>query len=258
MKSKNEVKITFFLLKSDEKMRYGSVEKGSSDARKVCGRVFWRNLWTSFWDGRADNLVSQVLQPLMNPREHGLTPQSLAETFRIHYESEADFILKKATKINANRSIRDQQLNLEVAKALAAYVNSLVALESPFDRFMANYQANDEPNFVEGFGPDEWHGFQVFLGKARCASCHGGALFTDQDFYVTGLASEHRIHRPDAIQTLSQDPLRCFGKDDCTELPESSHPMSVRTPTLRNLVHTAPYLHDGSAPTIRDVLYHSI
>ena len=187
-----------------------------------------------FWNGRAKTLQDQIREPLFNQDEHHLDPASLKRIAEAAYaEAFADY----------RQHFPEGGAVEFVSDALASYIGRLESLASPFDKFMATYQASTEPEFVEGFGPDEWHGYQVFLGKARCASCHSGALFTDQKFYVTGLANATLTDR-------SEIKFRAPASVD----PEMGL-TGIRTPTLRNLADTAPYFHDGSAPTIREVIY---
>jgi cytochrome c peroxidase len=115
-----------------------------------------------------------------------------------------------------------------VVKALAAYVRTLV---SPSTRFDAWVEGD-----ARALHPAEVRGFRLFTGKAGCALCHAGWRFTDDKFHDVGLAGA--------------DPGRGAVPGGTPGL------MSFRTPGLRELVHTAPYMHDGSLPTLPAVVGH--
>lgn len=126
--------------------------------------------------------------------------------------------------------------------ALACFVRSIVSADSPYDRFLAGDPlALDEP---------QRRGLTLFFGKARCSSCHSGIGLTDaqsseQPFHLEGLYSvDSRGDYPDSdrglfAQTAAIDDIGKF-----------------RTPTLRNIALTAPYMHDGSLQTLAQVIAH--
>ena len=187
-----------------------------------------------FWDGRVGDLVQQIKEPLFNSDEHG------ADTNIINAVVE-NFYLEsyQAFQTDFDQDITSTDF---ISLAIASFLNRLESFNSPFDKFIAQYEAQNL-QFVEGFGPEEWQGFQVFLSKGRCVSCHSGALFSDQKFYITGMAFEDRTDRLLVSGNQCNSP-RCIAANS-----------GVRTPTLRNLSQTAPYFHDGSAATIKEVIY---
>jgi len=111
------------------------------------GRLF-------FWDGRAQSLEQQALQPITNPAEMGLT--------------EAE--LERRTGMKAT----------EVTAALASYVRTIRSGDSPFDRYAAG-----RTNALTSLEKD---GLQIFRSKGNCTSCHAGPTFTDEEFHNTGVA----------------------------------------------------------------------
>jgi len=115
-----------------------------------------------------------------------------------------------------------------IAKALAAFQRTLVSFDSPYDRRRRGEAVTVSPEALRG----------ERLFKARCASCHAGPLFTDSD--------KARFHRIDAPFTGDQ------GLGDVTG--EAADAGRFRTPSLRNVALSAPYLHDGSAPTLETAI----
>lgn len=114
-----------------------------------------------------------------------------------------------------------------VAKALAAYQRTLVSGTAPYDRWASGDKGAISPAAVRGFG--------VFL-KSGCAACHSGSNFSDGDFYDVGLPSADR------------------GRGAVTRQGRDDH--AFRTPSLREIGRTAPYMHDGSLATLGDVVEH--
>lgn len=115
-----------------------------------------------------------------------------------------------------------------VELALATFQRSIVAGEAPFDRWVLG----DE----DAIGPAAKRGFDLFRGKARCAECHGGPSFTDGSFHDIGSADGDDVGRG-----------RLF--PNATKLR-----YAFKTPTLRNAARRAPYMHDGSVPTLEAVI----
>jgi cytochrome c peroxidase len=175
---------------------------------------------TFFWDGRAGSLEAQVLQPILNPRELGLTQGRLLDVVRsrpYREQFEAVFGAEPATA--------------HVARALAAYLRTIVAGNSPFDR----HNAGDASALRE----PARRGLRLFMGKAGCSGCHAGPNLTDESFHNTGVAwrSDSPADRGRANVTGRPADLGAF-----------------KTPTLRQVQVTAPYMHDGSLATLDRVV----
>jgi cytochrome c peroxidase len=126
-------------------------QDGTRNAPAIINRGYGR---TFFWDGRAKSLEQQVLEPILNPKELGMT-EALVES-RTHL------------KIG------------EVTGALASYVRTIRSGDSRFDRYAAGNQ--------RALSDMEKAGLAVFRGKARCTTCHAGPNFTDENFHNTGIA----------------------------------------------------------------------
>jgi cytochrome c peroxidase len=182
----------------------------------------WNLAWSSayFWDGRAPSLEAQVVMPITAAGEMaGDWPGILR---RLNDDASLLAALRAAFP-DATRMTEDS-----VAKALAAYVRSLVSPPTRFDAF------------IEGDGQaltaNELRGFRLFTGKAGCVLCHVGWRFTDDRFHDIGLAGS--------------DMGRGGVAGGTPGLP------AFKTPSLRELAHTAPYMHDGSRANLAAVLKH--
>ena len=115
-----------------------------------------------------------------------------------------------------------------VEDALAVYMRSIVSADAPFDRWRDGDEAAVSASAKAGFA--------LFNGRARCAECHAGFAFTDGSFHDVGVGQGDDVGRGRAFP--GSPGLR----------------YAFKTPTLRNVAERAPYLHDGSAPTLRAVI----
>lgn len=172
-----------------------------------------------FWDGREDSLEETVLRPITNPVELDLPLAEL--TARLE---------DRARYRNAfHRAFPDEGISAgTVGKALAAYVRTLLR---------GNVAADRRPGPDEGASPlDVAAGRRLFLGKAGCSFCHAGPTFTQEEFHNTGVAG------------LSGDPgrYRATGREEDRG--------RFKTPTLRGIRLTRPYMHDGSLATLEEVV----
>ena len=119
----------------------------------------------------------------------------------------------------------------EVAEALASYIRTIRSTESRFDSFNAGQ--NDALNDVEKAG------FDIFRGKGLCAGCHGGRNLTDDQFHNTGVAWRDGRFADEGRFAVTRNP--------------QDHG-AFKTPTLREIARTGPYMHDGSAATLEEVV----
>lgn len=172
------------------------------------------------WDGRADSLEAQVLMPLLDPREMaGSWPDIVAALKRdVRLDVTFHTVFRERPAIQPNT----------VVAALAAYVRSLVSPRTRFDRWVDGDDAALSTQELAGFG--------LFVGKAGCVACHGTWRFTDDKFHDVGLADA--------------DPGRGAVAGGVPGLP------AFKTPSLRELDRTAPYMHDGSTATLEAVIDH--
>jgi cytochrome c peroxidase len=211
---------------------------------------------SQFWEGRDPTLESQAPRPLTNPREMGM-PDDDAVLRVIKQDPRYVEAFQRAFGATDGSSVSIER----VAQALAAYQRTLSAGDSAFDRY--------------AFGGDKHalsasavRGLKLFTGEARCATCHtierDHALFTDNEFHALSVGMERigghlaQLTTELASQKLKGIPLDqiILSNDDFAELGRfavSLDPKDIgkfRTPSLRNVAETAPYMHDGSVPTL--------
>ena len=155
-------------------------------------------------------------------------------------------------------------------KIIAAFERTLLPVPTRFDDYVAAVVADDLPAARLLLSDDEARGLRLFIGAAECTQCHNGPLLTNNEFHNTGVLSV-ATEIPDkgrvvGVRQALEDPFNCRGvySDDperrCAELefartgPELVGAM--RTPSLRNLRDTAPFMHKGQMSSMADVLEH--
>ncbi|MFT7485873.1 MAG: cytochrome c peroxidase [Candidatus Paceibacteria bacterium] len=173
-----------------------------------------------FWDGRASSIESQVLLPIQNETEMGLGLEEALERVTADATYSADF---QATYQSA-----PNEQNL--AKAMSAFIRALAFADSPVDRFR-----NGETTALNS---SERAGLWVYEGRGGCWKCHVGPNLSDEQFHNTGIGSLEGIPLPG----------RSGATGEITDLGK------FRTPGLRMLTKTAPYMHDGSLATLEEVI----
>ena len=202
---------------------------GKAHGRGVSGRplkrhtpTLWNLAWSSpvFWDGRARSLEEQVAGPIESPDEMALALEEAVARLA------ADPAMVQAFAQAFPERPQVDAGNL--ARAIATYERTFVSPATRFDRWVAG----DE----QALGEREIAGFRLFTGKARCASCHSGFAFTDYAFHDIGLPGDDR------------------GRGAMLALAAAEH--SFKTPGLREIARSAPYMHDGSLATLEDVIDH--
>ncbi|MGH8208532.1 MAG: cytochrome-c peroxidase [Steroidobacteraceae bacterium] len=215
-----------------------------------------------FWEGRAPSLEAQAILPFTNPSEMGSTNiKRLLDVIR----GEATYVRGFRTAFNVDAADIDMTL---VARALAAYERTLLSGDSPFDRYQ--YRADHAVLSARAL-----RGLALFRGRARCATCHviadENALFTDFQYHQSAipLAPRTRSRLAELAQQVrtsqaagetvvlnqrvSRDPdLAALGRFIVTGKPSDIG--LFRTPSLRNVALTAPYMHSGSVPTLEQAV----
>jgi cytochrome c peroxidase len=218
---------------------------------------------TQFWDGRSPDLEDQALHPFLNPVEMALQDH---DALLAVVRSDKEYV--KAFKDVFG--IRSDDITItEVTQAIAAFERTQVTGNSPFDRW---YFAGE----ADAMNASAQRGFDVFLADGRCVSCHvveqDQAVFTDHRFHNIGVGINDMQNRVLDVATAFQldkrsDPdldvdLEVLTDGNVSELgrfaisDELSDMGAFKTPTLRNIAETAPYMHDGSIETLRDVVTH--
>ncbi len=221
-----------------------------------------------FWDGRSDSLWSQALAVIENPKELGVGRPGLAKlvTRDALYRSEYRAAFGEDPS-DAEADVDRTAVN--AVKAIAAYETLLQSGDSAFDRFAAALGANDLDTAAE-YPAEALRGLLLFDGRANCRSCHPGTNFSDGEFHSIGMFPRGGGKPTDAgrmrgIDKLRADPFRGNGAfsdaPDCDRalevdsLVQSSEQWGqVRTPSLRNVARTAPYMSQGQLATLREVL----
>ena len=173
-----------------------------------------------FWDGRALKLEGQALGPIQNP---------------IEMEMKLDDLIPKLNKIEGYRKQFRAVFGTDatpdaVAKAIAAFERTVLSGDAPFDRFKAGDKT--------ALSAAAQRGMTVYFNKAQCSACHSGPNFTDGAFHNIGVGMEKP--EPD------------LGRFAETKLAGDRG--AFKTPTLREIARTAPYMHDGRLKTLEDVV----
>jgi cytochrome c peroxidase len=213
-----------------------------------------------FHDGRETSLETQVIGPFLE--RHEMANPSMG------------YLVEKIERLDDYAGLFRQAFQRRpsvetVGQALASYQRTLLSANSPFDRWYYGQQSN-------ALSPQAQAGFHLFMGKAGCGSCHvvtpQSALFTDQAFHNTGLGWYNGMIRPksvaptpveiapgvvvqvahEIIASVRERPPADLGRYEVTLAPADR--WRYKTPTLRNVALTAPYMHDGSLSTLGEVV----
>jgi len=196
---------------------------GTRNAPALLNRAYGRAF---FWDGRVASLDDQVLHPIRDTLEMGLPLVTLTRRLRANAAYRALFRAAYATDPDSGG----------VARALATYVRTLRSGESPYDLAVDGDST--------AMTPAARRGLALFTGKARCTACHIPPNFTDELFHNTGVATRAAV--------LGGFLRRDAGRGTVTGNPGDSG--AFKTPTLRDVARTAPYMHDGTMATLDEVV----
>ena len=230
--------------------------KGTRNAPTVINAAYMRS---QFWDGREPTMEEQSAQPFVNPIEMGLENHDPILQI-IRSDPQYVELFKKAFGKTGNRITME-----EVKKAIAAFERTIVAGDSPFDR----YQYGGDK---KAMSPAAIRGLEVYRGQGRCVSCHvieeTQALFTNNRFHNIGVGFAKMADNEAAVakafleskkKGASVD-VEVLTKEDSSELGRFAISEKIqdlggfKTSTLRNIDKTAPYMHDGSLETLEDVV----
>ncbi|MBS1212754.1 MAG: cytochrome-c peroxidase [Proteobacteria bacterium] len=231
---------------------------GTRNAPTVINAAF---LTTQFWDGRSPSLEDQAVHPFVNPIEMGLANHDpilkIVRTDPGYTKAFKEVFKKQGDEITL----------AEVTQAIASFERSVLAGDSPFDRY---YFGGD----AKAMSESAVRGLQAFLGQGRCVSCHvieqNQALFTDNRFHNIGVGIN--VIQND-VPRLAGEFLRAKNAGMNVDVVVLADPKTselgrfavtdrldevgaFKTPTLRNIALTAPYMHDGSLETLADVVEH--
>jgi cytochrome c peroxidase len=173
-----------------------------------------------FWDGRALHVEGQALGPIQNPIEMDMTLEE---------------VVQKLNKIEGYRDQFRKAFGTDVtadgiAKAIGSFERTVLSGNAPYDRFKAGDAA--------ALSDAAERGRRIFFHKGHCSACHAGPNFSDGGFHNLGVA----IDRPNPD----------LGRFSETKVDGDRG--SFKTPTLREVARTAPYMHDGSLATLQEVV----
>jgi cytochrome c peroxidase len=232
---------------------------GTRNAPSLFNVVYATSL---FWDGRRATLESQAQDPLLNRSEHGLMDvQSAVNLVTMDPTYLRDFA-------SNYKSSKDEIDITQISDVLASYERTLLAGDSPFDQYFYGGKKG-------ALSSSAIRGFELFRGRAHCAACHvigaQSALFTDGEFHAstTSLPKSVTEHLPQLTKTVLELRAKTGGNEidqAVTEMPDiaalgrftvSLNPADIgkfKTPSLRNVALTAPYMHDGSLTTLDQVI----
>lgn len=231
-------------------------DQAFSDGRDISGAYptnkHWRNtpsllntayLQSFFWDGRSDSLEHQALGPIESPFE---------------MNSNLAFISAKLVEIPEYRAAFQSAFSAEVnpeliLTALAAFEQTLTVTDSPYDRYLAgeNHALNDMAQT----------GMKIFFGPGGCSRCHAGPLLSDQKFYNLGVPDTDLLrqdpqHRSTRRYQLASQGMPMQESDPGRYRIDKNAAMmgAFRTPPLRQVAQTGPYMHNGSLKTLTEVV----
>lgn len=219
------------------------------------------------WDGANDNLWAQSLRPLLDHHEMGMSLQSLGQTVREKFDLRQPYQAVFGD-ISAHN---DEAISVNLAKALAAYQETLITPRTAFDDFR-DALAQGLPASSTRYPLAAQRGLAIFVGKGRCVVCHSGAQFSNGEFHDIGIPFFKQgggvdMGRYSGIQALKQSRynlLSEFNDDPLRRTATATRHVSTvhrnfgefKVPTLRNIAHTAPYMHNGSLASLREVILH--
>lgn len=224
------------------------------------------NRWFG-WGGEHDSLWAQSIRPILALDEMAATPQLVREVLlsRERYRQ-----LYRDAFGSAVAGDAGERVLVNAGKALAAYQETLVSPRSAFDDFRDALLENDRTG-IEAYPESAQRGLRIFIGAGRCNLCHLGPKFTSGEFGDVGI-SYFSVNGVDAgrfrgIERLQANPynlLSEYNDGDAEQNAVSTRQVhstqrnwgEFRIPGLRGIAQTAPYMHNGSLDTLRDVVMH--
>lgn len=193
-------------------------QKGGRSAPIVLNRAY---SLAQFWDGRAATLEEQAKGPMANPIEMGNTHEAVVSNLNQIAGYRAMF----------KDVFGEEKFNIDhVAKAIATFERTVLSGNSAYDQYRAGKKA--------AMSPEQVRGMDVYFNKAKCDQCHEGINFTTNAYHNIGVGMD-KPNPDEGRFVVTKDP-REWG--------------AFKTPTLREIARTAPYMHDGSLKTLDEVV----
>jgi cytochrome c peroxidase len=248
-----------------------------------------------FWDGRADSLWSQVLQVFENPAEHDVSrtriaqllcgggelargyraiagdcPVSLDQLGTLHpcATPTSDEVSCRRAWEQAPKAIREgvNAVFVSLGKMVAAFVETLTAQPSRFDALLGRLRAGQ--SYADVFNEQEFRGLEIFAGEGQCVLCHFGSDLSDGEFHdvrvlpANGAVEQGRYRgaelllsdRFNLLSVYNDFPKTLVHTRYVKKKPEDW--ARFKTPTLRRVQHTEPYMHQGQLSTLEAVVDH--
>ncbi len=199
-------------------------QKGGRSAPTVINRAYSTR---QFWDGRAPSLEAQAVGPIANPIE-----MTNLKTEKAAHGAVVDRLKKiKGYRDRFNKAFGTTNFTIDhVGKAIATFERTVLSGNAPYDRYINGDK--------KALNASQTRGFNIFFKKAACDSCHLGFNFTDGSFENIGIGTDKP--KPDLGRFL------VTGKE--------ADKGAFKTPTLREIEHTGPYMHDGRFKTLEQVV----
>ena len=193
-------------------------QKGSRSAPTVINRAF---SLAQFWDGRAATIEEQAKGPIANPIEMGNTHEAAAAAIAKIQGYRPMFV----------KAFGSDSVDIDrIAMAIATFERTVLSGNAPYDR----YKKGDK----NAMAPEQVRGMSVFFDKAKCDRCHENSNFTLNAYANIGIGMD-KLEPDLGRYVMTKDP-RDWGV--------------FKIPTLREIEHTAPYMHDGSLKTLEEVV----
>jgi len=205
------------------------------------------------WDGANDSLWSQSIRPMLDVREMRSDAAHVAQALR------SDETLKRmySQAFDHAPPADDETALVDAGKALAAYQETLVSERTPFDALRDAITRGDV-DAVQRYPEAAQRGLRLFIGSGRCTACHAGPTFSDGEFHRSLIVSKLHDGTPDSGRALGLEKLLAnpYARPSSRSLkpPQPADAGAFRTPGLREVSATAPYMHDGSIANLCDAL----
>ncbi len=245
-----------------------------------------------YWDGRKDSQWAQALAPLEAKHEHATDRVQLAlliasdaaylDMYKEVFGPPALPVVLPETgtpdgdpqqqarwnSLDSEAQVAVSRIFANLGKAIAAYERKIMPGRARFDDYVA--QLESDSISADALTESEIAGLKLFIGKGQCVTCHNGPLLTNHEFHNTGvLAVSGRMPsmgRYDGVRASREDPFNCLGEfsdaseSECIELrfARDANDLvgALKTPTLRNIALTAPYMHGGQMADLARVIEH--
>jgi cytochrome c peroxidase len=191
--------------------------QGRRNAPALVNRGYGRAF---FWDARASSLEEQVLKPIEDPNEMDLPIDEAARRVGV--------------------------TPVDLSRALASFVRSILSGDAGYDRFVAGDRA--------ALSSEQQAGLQIFRGKGNCTACHVGPNFTDERTHNTGVAWAGLPAEAPGRSTGAKAGKEYLDEGRAAITGRKEDRGAFKTPTLREVARTAPYMHDGSLATLEAVV----